>query len=88
MVTTGAIIWQCSFRTIGLIESGPAVLDTFRYERSLTTPASEISMSGIGGYLQLMLSGRRFIREKVPTRSLLWHNYLARSSGDLMEKTD
>ena len=40
-------------------------LDTFRFERSLTTPAGEILMSGIVKYLhmlQLMLSGRKFIR--------------------------
>ena len=42
-------------------------------------------MSNIGVYMQIMPSGRRFIREEVPLRILLWHN-LARSPCDLMEK--
>lgn len=58
------------FRTIGLIESGTAALDAFRFERSLATPAGEISMSDKRGYLQLMLSGRRFTWEEEPLRSL------------------
>ena len=54
-----------------LRESGPAALDTFRFERSLAIPKVEISMSGIEGYLQFTLSGNRFNRDAVPLRSLL-----------------
>ena len=39
------------------------------------------------GYLQVMLSGSRLIRDAVSLRSLLWHNF-ARLSGDLIEKTE
>ena len=65
----------------------PAALDTFKFERSLATPAVEISISGMEGYLQVILSGGRLIRDAVPLRSLLWHNF-ARLSGDLIEKTE
>ena len=87
MEITGAITWLSSFRTIGLAESEPAALDTFRFERSLATPEVEISMSGMERYLQFILLGSRFIRDAVPLRSLLWHN-LMRLSVDLIEKTD
>ena len=87
MKTTGEITWLSSFSTTGLIESGPADLATFSFDRSLATSTGEISKSSIVGYVQFMLSGRRFIREVVPLRILLCHS-LARSSGDLIEKTD
>ena len=87
MEIAGAITWPSSFKTIGLRESGPAALDTFRFERSLAMPEAEISMSGIEGYLQFTFSGSRFDRDAVPLRSLLWHNF-ASLSGDLIEKTD
>ena len=58
METTGEITW--------LTDSGPVDLATFRFNRSLATPTGEISKSGIVEYLQLLLSGRRFIREVVP----------------------
>ena len=38
METTGEITWLSSFSTTGLIESGPADLATFRFDRSLATP--------------------------------------------------
>ena len=71
MEIAGAMTWPSSFKTTGLRESGPAALDTFRFERSLAMPEVEISMSGIEGYLQFSLSGYRFNKDAVPLRSLL-----------------
>ena len=44
-------------------------------------------MSGVEGYLQFTFSGSIFIRDAVPLRRLLWHNF-TRLSGDLTDKTD
>ena len=38
MEIAGAMTWRSSFKTTGLRESGPAALDTFRFERSLAMP--------------------------------------------------
>ena len=49
-------------------------------EMSLTTPAVEISISGMGGYLLNILSGSRCIRDAVP-----FNNHYSRLSGNLIE---
>ena len=54
---TGAIsIFNC-FKTTGLIESGPAALSDFRYDKSFRTPLRSILISGIAGHIGFMSSG-------------------------------
>ena len=71
MEFAGATAWPSPLKTIGLMESEPAALGTFRFEKSLAGPEVEISMSGIGTYLQFTLSSSRFNRDGVPLQSLL-----------------
>ena len=64
MATTGAISWHNSFKTRGLIASGPAALETLRPERSLYTPAVEILISCMIGNLHCRLSGKVLLLKK------------------------
>ena len=64
--TTGEISWLSCFKTMGLMASGPAALETLRSERSLVTPAVEITISFIIGNLHCRHSGKRLTREDAP----------------------
>ena len=47
-----------SFKTVGVIESGPASLCGFRFERSLSMPGADICIFGMEGCGLGPLSGK------------------------------
>ena len=54
---TGVISFLSSFKTNGLMSSGPAALSTFKFDNNFKIPFAFILMSGIEGYLHLRFSG-------------------------------
>ena len=87
-VTSGAISFDSSFRTIGLMASGPAALEGFSPLKSLRTPLSDSTISGIVGTLDLNESGNNKSRpDDIPSSKTPWQS-LTRSKADLDEKTD
>ena len=53
-----------SFKTTGLMASGPAALAKFRLQSSLATPLTEILILGILGYLPLNRSGIKLLSDE------------------------
>ena len=54
---TGAISILNCFKTTALIESDPAALSGFKFDKSFRTPLKSILISGIAGHIGFMPSG-------------------------------
>ena len=68
--------------------SVPAALEGFNPVKSLKTPLTDSSISGIAGTLDLKWSGtNKSGPDDIPSGKTPWHN-LTRSKADLDEKTE